>query len=802
MAGPQNETDPSQNGTKGPVSDASGDAEPMSHDWLARLRESDSGWNQPAFPERQSAPRMNPAKPESATNIEPAVAGQTVNIAPSSYPAWRVAGVLLLLVSAAIWIGAVLASVFSPAVAAKLAPAINLMAILSGPLILIGGLAYLLLGGRKRSRDRRTGRRSGDDAQALSAQAAHAVARLGDAHAQLMNNTRDFASLTDQSAAAILGSVQSMAHQTSQLEQNTARSIDTLSMLGERITGMTEALPRLEDRLATLAETLARVGGDLGQRHDRLDEQLQATALIAEEARLQLGDAGTLLAEKLGALRNGARAAGEELAGLSELSSARIELTLDRVQTVVDATQEQIEAQNKALVDLVETSRAGIDATSGISLERFSEHCRKVEAILEGLDKRIVSQADKSSAWLEATARGVTALASEFNVLEKSATERTEALASTISRLVEDTRNLTAAITDGQGGTDLLIKRAESLLVALDSGVRELDESIPEAIGRVEAQMATLSERIRSTNPEIEAVEAAAKGVVSQLRESDQLAAEQIAALTAALDNSHKALTAQKEKVEALADAVAQAGNGMAQLGDHVGPRLVEALASVRATADAAAEKARTAINDVIPQAAARLADAGGAALQEAVAKGVSDQLERLSLVADDAVKAAHRATDKLTRQMLSLTDASQALDKTINSNAERIESQDRDLMAQRSARLIAALNERAIDVNKWLDRDVSEAEWTSYLKGDQGIFARRATRLVSSGEARHVHSLYNEDPDFREHVNRYVHDFEALLRTVMASRDGSTLALTMISSDIGKLYVALAQAIERLRSH
>ena len=121
--------------------------------------------------------------------------------------------------------------------------------------------------------------------------------------------------------------------------------------------------------------------------------------------------------------------------------------------------------------------------------------------------------------------------------------------------------------------------------------------------------------------------------------------------------------------------------------------------------------------------------------------------------------------------------------------------------MAYRSARLIASLNERSIDVNKWLDRDVSEAEWASYLKGDQGLFARRATRLVTSAEAKHVHALYSEDADFREHVNRYVHDFEGLLKTVMAAKDGSTLALTMVSSDIGKLYVALAQAIERLRA-
>ncbi len=48
--------------------------------------------------------------------------------------------------------------------------------------------------------------------------------------------------------------------------------------------------------------------------------------------------------------------------------------------------------------------------------------------------------------------------------------------------------------------------------------------------------------------------------------------------------------------------------------------------------------------------------------------------------------------------------------------------------------------------------------------------------------------------------MNRYIHDFEALLRRVMNTREGTPIATTMLSSDAGKLYVALAQAIERLR--
>ncbi|MFD2578975.1 hypothetical protein ACFSTD_10995 [Novosphingobium colocasiae] len=71
---------------------------------------------------------------------------------------------------------------------------------------------------------------------------------------------------------------------------------------------------------------------------------------------------------------------------------------------------------------------------------------------------------------------------------------------------------------------------------------------------------------------------------------------------------------------------------------------------------------------------------------------------------------------------------------------------------------------------------------------------------LLEAGEARSIQQVYERDDAFREQVNRYIHDFEAILRQVLSTRDGNALGVTLLSSDMGKLYVALAQGIERLR--
>ena len=42
--------------------------------------------------------------------------------------------------------------------------------------------------------------------------------------------------------------------------------------------------------------------------------------------------------------------------------------------------------------------------------------------------------------------------------------------------------------------------------------------------------------------------------------------------------------------------------------------------------------------------------------------------------------------------------------------------------------------------------------------------------------------------------------DFEAMLRRLLADRDGGLIAVTLMSSDMGKLYAALSDALDRRR--
>ena len=167
------------------------------------------------------------------------------------------------------------------------------------------------------------------------------------------------------------------------------------------------------------------------------------------------------------------------------------------------------------------------------------------------------------------------------------------------------------------------------------------------------------------------------------------------------------------------------------------------------------------------------------------------------------AAKAAGVSRDaaiQLRDQLAKVSELAGNLEQRVAHARARAEEQVDNDFARRVALITESLNSNAIDIARALDADVTDTAWSAYLKGDRGVFTRRAVRLIDNPDAKAITSLYEADRDFRDHVSRYIHDFEAMLRQLLSTRDGHALSVTLLSSDMGKLYVALAQAIERLR--
>jgi hypothetical protein len=556
---------------------------------------------------------------------------------------------------------------------------------------------------------------------------------------------------------------------------------------------------------AQLAADLDMIEDNLNRRVDAALQSVRAAFATTDEGIARRADALETLAA---ATRQGIAAAGEDaletlardMEAIDSDLRQRLDAALVRAREGLAVTDAGLTGQAAALDHLLARSRTSLEAIGDGTVATLSEAVGDVEGRLHQLNDMIEGQRSLMSGIHAGLQETIEATEGRFAALEDSALARGERLTEALGRLTEETRRIDAALTAGGLTAEKLIGCAETLLVALDSSVRELDETYPGALERFDARLETSRALLNSATPEMERLEAISQALVGRAEEAEALLRGQGSRLTEWLESTQGGLHANRELVERLRTALDAADQDARRITEGAGPLLVTALLRVKDTADQAAERARQALGRAIPEAAQQLAEASDAALEAVVGDKVTAQIEQVARVAEEAVKAAHQASERLTRQLLTIADTSASVEQRIVEAEQASETRDRDHFARRSALLIESLNSTAIDVAKILSNDVTDSAWSAYLKGDRGVFTRRAVKLLDAGESREIALHYDEDAEFRDHVNRYIHDFEAMLRIILTARDGNALGVAILSSDMGKLYVALAQAIERLR--
>jgi hypothetical protein len=188
------------------------------------------------------------------------------------------------------------------------------------------------------------------------------------------------------------------------------------------------------------------------------------------------------------------------------------------------------------------------------------------------------------------------------------------------------------------------------------------------------------------------------------------------------------------------------------------------------------------------------------AALERVIRDSVEGGLRSVENAAGDAMEAARAASDRLTQQMFNLGHTATALEAHIQQTSKEQQEKDSEAFAKRVALLIDSMHNAAIDVGKIMADEFDEKAWSAYLKGNRGVFTSRAVRLIGGSEGRAIRAHYESDVEFQRSVNRYVADFESMLRRVLAEREGGIIAVTLMSSDMGKLYAALSQGIDKRR--
>ena len=565
---------------------------------------------------------------------------------------------------------------------------------------------------------------------------------------------------------------------------------------------------------------------DMRHRADALNNEIgtarQALENEEEEAlkslRLRLGS----LRDEAATMSNAVREQEEAAIGRWEVSIEKMQERLtEAVQTLTQIDESALEHSNAKLNALKDEAEA-IDAKlierdrffRQKAIERGEQLTDQTAAAINALDATFMALDDRVSERRDAQELATSAMADRSEELAARLAE----FRSEVSALAEQGRETEGVLAQGATRLSAQLSESRSLLDGADaeiatltnSSVRLLElirgaaersrEDIPAALGEAETRLSDLQMNVRVIRDTMD--DAAIKGrslseYVISTKDDGRAAAESIEALHGRLA---QAGTDHAERLQALHQAVEKLGEESGAVSQAAQTDLTEAIATLSEAVGAAREQTLQANSASIREFADAVGDEAADAVSKALLEKTEAGVAALEERAERAASSSRDAAVALRDQLAKVNELTGNLETRVNRARERAEEQVDNDFSRRVALITESLNSNAIDISKALSSDVTDTAWTSYLRGDRGIFTRRAVSLLDSTEARDIAEVYDADSDFREHVSRYIHDFEAMLRSMLSTRDGNALSVTLLSSDMGKLYVALAQALDRLR--
>lgn len=619
--------------------------------------------------------------------------------------------------------------------------------------------------------------------------------------AELHHQTNAMLAMGDDAAETLKALANEMSKQAHLVDTGTRTLSEAVTGAEQKVATVLASLPKANDEMQGVTMRLDAAGQIAGQHAAALDAQLTALADRGREADAVAGGAAERLAAHIARMEATSDTASARLEQVTGAMSTEVDAVLDRAANAVDEARKSIAAQGEAMLAMLGANQAALDTAGKDSADALAVRIGAIEEAVGRISARLIEEQERGDALFRALNEGVTRTDREIQVMHAAGMDRTQALTAQVSALGESFAATSAMILGGEEAARAVIRTSEELLVALDASAREIDETLPEALDRLDARILQSRKVVAGSKPELLALVTAAESTHDAIEAIADVVSKQRDTLAKTQASLLETLESGSEKADALERIVDDTIGTTRRFAEEAAPQLVEALLRVRETSAQAADHARTTLAAIVPSAAAALEEAGGEALRRAMDATVRRQLGELAETTEAAVNAATRASERLTQQMLTLAETTAQVEHQIERGRAEREEADSDNFARRVSLLIEGLNSTSIDITKSFSAEVSDSAWNAYLKGDRGVFTRRAVRLLDAGETREVVRLYDEDEAFRDNVNRYIHDFEAMLRQILALRDGSPLGVTLLSSDMGKLYVALAQAIERLRS-
>ncbi len=111
-----------------------------------------------------------------------------------------------------------------------------------------------------------------------------------------------------------------------------------------------------------------------------------------------------------------------------------------------------------------------------------------------------------------------------------------------------------------------------------------------------------------------------------------------------------------------------------------------------------------------------------------------------------------------------------------------------------------AAAGLRLDELARAMDHHTAAEVWQRFRAGERGVLGRHLYNVDGQATFDEISRRYNRDGDFRTTVDRYIADFERLLRDAEQTDPEGRVLQNYMTSETGRVYLLLAHASGRLR--
>ena len=677
------------------------------------------------------------------------------------------------------------------------------LAVAAGPLALLG-LVWLIFGRTRRKEAERFTRSvliMRNETRSLEALLEVLSQRIDDSRTELTTIAQQLMVLGDETTGKLGGVAREFDNSTEKLKQHGDALDRAAESARNDIAILLEDLPRAEETARAVADQIRGVGTESSHKAADFGRQVSDLAVRTQAADQLVSEAVDRLKSRLAEIEIAGSTAATRVSEAESSYSGALDALLDRTSATLEQVRSGIDVQALAVSALVAQASAGIGKAGADAAESLAANLDQANSSLAGLSSRVAEQDRASQQMIAEIERGLAMIDQRFTELATNGDERANRFLGSLTRARSELDTLAAKATTQDDAIGTLAQRTQVLRDSIERLASEIRDNVHAALGEAQESTELLAKTADATKPDIGWLRDATAEAREGLAATGLEIAQQRERFSAILSTVDGGVDDARSKLADLASTLAQVEREAASLSNETAPALIASLAQVKEAAAHAAERAREAIEAAIPGAAGKLSQEAARALERVIRDSVEAGLENVQSTAARAVESARAASDRLTQQMFSLGQTATALEAHIQQTSKEQSEKDSEAFAKRVALLIDSMHSAAIDVGKIMADEFDEKAWNSYLKGNRGVFTSRAVRLIGGSETRAIRAHYESDVEFQRSVNRYVGDFESMLRRVLAERDGGMIAVTLMSSDMGKLYAALADATKKARS-